>query len=81
MASYKWVICRVTILITHIRGLFTPLITTHEPSSIKDPKASIKGPSGVLDWAPERSPGPGLGQELGPVHAGARRKRSRLPAP
>ena len=27
------VITRVTILITHIRGLITPLITTHEPSS------------------------------------------------
>ena len=27
------VISRVTILITHIRGLITPLITTHEPSS------------------------------------------------
>ena len=24
---------RVTIIITHIRGLLTPLITTHEPSS------------------------------------------------
>ena len=27
------VITRVTILITHIRGLITPLITTHEPPS------------------------------------------------
>ena len=27
------VISRVTILITHIRGLITPLITTHEPPS------------------------------------------------
>ena len=27
------VISRVTIIITHIRGLITPLITTHEPSS------------------------------------------------
>ena len=26
-------ISRVTILITHIRGLTTPLITTHEPPS------------------------------------------------
>ena len=26
-------ISRVTILITHIRGLVTPLITTHEPPS------------------------------------------------
>ena len=26
-------ISRVTIIITHIRGLITPLITTHEPSS------------------------------------------------
>ena len=27
------VISRVTILITHIRGLITPLMTTHEPPS------------------------------------------------
>ena len=27
------VISRVSILITHIRGLLTPLITTHEPPS------------------------------------------------
>ena len=27
------VISRVTILIPHIRGLITPLITTHEPAS------------------------------------------------
>ena len=27
------VISRVTIIITHIRGLITPLITTHEPPS------------------------------------------------
>ena len=35
MGSYKWAgdISRVTIIITHIRGLITPLITTHEPSS------------------------------------------------
>ena len=31
----SWVvISRVTILITHIRGLITPLITTHEPPSM-----------------------------------------------
>ena len=34
MGSYKWVISRVTILITYIRGLITPIITTHEPPSI-----------------------------------------------
>ena len=28
MGSYKWDISRVTILITHIRGLITLLITT-----------------------------------------------------
>ena len=34
MASYKWgYISRVTIFITHIRGLITPLITTQEPPS------------------------------------------------
>ena len=27
------VISKVTIIITHIRGLITPLITTHEPST------------------------------------------------
>ena len=27
------VISRVTVIITHIRGLITPLITTHEPPS------------------------------------------------
>ena len=31
MESYKWVLLRVTIRMTHIRGLITPLITTHEP--------------------------------------------------
>ena len=30
------VISRVTILITHIRVLITPLITTHEPPSITE---------------------------------------------
>ena len=33
MGRYKWVISRVTIVITHIRGLITPLTTTHEPPS------------------------------------------------
>ena len=33
MGSYKWGISRVTILITHFRGLVTLLITTHEPPS------------------------------------------------
>ena len=28
MGSYKWVISRVTVVMTHIRGLITPLITT-----------------------------------------------------
>ena len=28
-----WVISKVTIVITHTRGLITPLITTHEPPS------------------------------------------------
>ena len=31
MGNYKRVISRVTIFIIHIRGLITPLITTHEP--------------------------------------------------
>ena len=29
------VIIRVTILISHVRGLITPLITTHEPPSTR----------------------------------------------
>ena len=34
MGSYKYrVRRRITILITHIWGLITPLITTHEPPS------------------------------------------------
>ena len=33
MGSYKGVIRKVTIVITHIRGLITILITTHEPPS------------------------------------------------
>ena len=32
-AAISGVISRVTISITHIRGLITPLITTHEPPS------------------------------------------------
>ena len=32
-AVISGVISRVTIVITHIRGLITPLITTHEPPS------------------------------------------------
>ena len=38
MGSYKWGfisrVSRVTRVITHIRGLITPLITTHEPPSV-----------------------------------------------
>ena len=33
MGNYKWGFSRVTILITHIRGLITLLITTREPPS------------------------------------------------
>ena len=29
------VISRVTVIITHIRGLITPLLTTHEPPTTK----------------------------------------------
>ena len=36
MRSYKWVISKVTIVITHILGLITPVITTHEPPSRPD---------------------------------------------
>ena len=38
MGSYKYrVISRVTIVMTHIRGLINPLITTHEPPSSEGP--------------------------------------------
>ena len=34
MGSYKWGYKKgITIVITHIRGLISPLITTHEPPS------------------------------------------------
>ena len=33
MGSYKWVISRVTVFVTHIRGLIAPLIATHETPS------------------------------------------------
>ena len=33
MGSYKWVISRITIVISTIRGLVTLVITTHEPPS------------------------------------------------
>ena len=35
------VISRVTIVITQIRGLITPLITTHEPPSSPNPQSII----------------------------------------
>ena len=34
MGTYKWVISRITMVITPMRGLITPYITTHEPPSI-----------------------------------------------
>ena len=39
MGSYKWVISKVSIVITHIGGLITILITTHEPPSSLDVEA------------------------------------------
>ena len=33
MGSYKGVISTAIMVITHIRGLIAPLITTHEPPS------------------------------------------------
>ena len=36
------VISKVTILITHIRGLITLLITTHEPPSRQEEQNSLK---------------------------------------
>ena len=43
MGSYKWVIIRVTRLISHIRGPITPFITTHEPPStaLIEPQGSL----------------------------------------
>ena len=46
------VISRVTILITHVEGLITRLITTHEPPS----RVPLRGPSLVVERL-----GPGLG--------------------
>ena len=34
MGSYSGLVSRVTIVITHIKGLITPIITTHEPPSM-----------------------------------------------
>ena len=47
MCSYNWdYISRVNILITHITGLTTPLITTHEPpSTVVQPYISTRAPS------------------------------------
>ena len=42
------VICRVTIVITIIRGLITPVITTHEPPSISRGERSLSGVARVL---------------------------------
>ena len=39
MGSYKWVISKVTRIITHIRGLKTPPVTTLNPK----PYRSLKG--------------------------------------
>ena len=47
------VISRVTILITHVRGLITPLITTLNPSPYK-PYRTLKGtPATPLTTTPE----------------------------
>ena len=34
MGSYKWSRETISIIITHIRGLITPVIATHEPPSM-----------------------------------------------
>ena len=47
------VISRVTILITHIRGLITPLITSHEPPSIHSQHPKPQGPN-LLTLIPRR---------------------------
>ena len=43
------VISRITILITHIKGLIPPNITTHEPPSKGSIRVPLKGPSS-LGW-------------------------------
>ena len=43
------VISRVTILITHIRGLITPLITAHEPPS-RFPSRRLLNGAEALQW-------------------------------
>ena len=45
MGSSMWVISRVAIVLTQIRGLIIPLITTHEPPSrgFEGSQGSFKG--------------------------------------
>ena len=63
MDSYKWVISRVTIVITNIRGLITPLINTHEPQYGTHPPPPPPAPvaamqsHGVSDRGPRASRG------------------------
>ena len=49
------VVSRVTIVITHIRGLITPLITTDEPPSIAVYRGSLRIVQSVLSSWLERS--------------------------
>ena len=53
MGSYKWVMGRVTTLITHTRGLITPLRTTHEPPSSQDKAWDY--PSGLCSFGGPRA--------------------------
>ena len=50
MGSYKGVISRITIVIRHIRGRITPVITTHEPPSVLLGRSSVVlSPDSSLD--------------------------------
>ena len=44
MGSFTWVTTQVSIVITHIGGLITPLVTSHEPPSIESKIATRRSP-------------------------------------
>ena len=57
-AVISGVLSRVTIVIAHIRGLITPLITTHEPpSESKETPAELRTPSVQIRLEPKSAAG------------------------
>ena len=55
------VIIKVAIVMTHSRGLVTPLITTHELPSTKSHDQPSKA---ITDWSGGFHPGPRLGPQF-----------------